>query len=96
MRPRILWPRRICSEDHGAYTGEISAPLLVDVGCSYVIVGHSERRQYFGELTIPSAKKYVRHYVRVCVPLSALASHLRSVKQVRRLRYRTADTLWAG
>jgi triosephosphate isomerase len=36
-------------ENDGAYTGEISAPMLVDVGCSYVIIGHSERRQYFGE-----------------------------------------------
>jgi triosephosphate isomerase (TIM) len=36
-------------EPRGAYTGEISAPMLVDVGCRYVILGHSERRQYFGE-----------------------------------------------
>jgi len=36
-------------EDSGAYTGEISGPMLVAVGCSHVIVGHSERRQYFGE-----------------------------------------------
>lgn len=36
-------------EDEGAFTGEISAPLLKDVGCAYVIVGHSERRQHFGE-----------------------------------------------
>jgi len=33
----------------GAYTGEISAPLLKDAGCAYVIIGHSERRQYFHE-----------------------------------------------
>ena len=33
----------------GAYTGEISADMLVDVGAKYVIIGHSERRQYFGE-----------------------------------------------
>lgn len=33
----------------GAYTGEISASMLVSAGCRYVIVGHSERRQYFGE-----------------------------------------------
>ncbi len=33
----------------GAYTGEISPSMLRDVGCRYVIVGHSERRQYFGE-----------------------------------------------
>jgi triosephosphate isomerase len=36
--------------DKGAYTGEVSAQLLRDLGCGYVIVGHSERRQHFGEL----------------------------------------------
>jgi triosephosphate isomerase len=36
-------------EKSGAYTGEISGPMLVSAGCSYVLVGHSERRQYFGE-----------------------------------------------
>jgi triosephosphate isomerase (EC 5.3.1.1) len=36
-------------EDDGAYTGEISASMLKAVGCEYVILGHSERRQYFGE-----------------------------------------------
>ncbi|MBF0607313.1 MAG: triose-phosphate isomerase [Candidatus Magnetobacterium sp. LHC-1] len=36
-------------EAEGAYTGEISTGMLIDVGCSYVIVGHSERRQYFNE-----------------------------------------------
>jgi len=36
-------------EDQGAFTGEVSAPLLKDVGCGYCIVGHSERRHLFGE-----------------------------------------------
>jgi len=37
-------------ESEGAYTGEISPGMLISIGCSYVIVGHSERRQYFGEI----------------------------------------------
>jgi triosephosphate isomerase len=36
-------------EKEGAYTGEISGPMLKAIGCRYVIIGHSERRQYFGE-----------------------------------------------
>lgn len=37
-------------EDRGAFTGEISGPMLVAAGCTHVILGHSERRQLFGEL----------------------------------------------
>ena len=37
------------AQDSGAFTGEISGPMLVEAGCSWVIIGHSERRQYFGE-----------------------------------------------
>lgn len=36
-------------EDNGAYTGEVSAAMLKDIGVKYVILGHSERREYFGE-----------------------------------------------
>ena len=36
-------------QDEGAFTGEVSAPMLKDAGCRYVIIGHSERRQFFGE-----------------------------------------------
>jgi len=36
-------------EEKGAYTGEVSPLMLIDIGCKYVIVGHSERRQYFNE-----------------------------------------------
>ncbi len=36
-------------EPKGAFTGEIAVNMLVDAGCSFVIIGHSERRQYFGE-----------------------------------------------
>jgi triosephosphate isomerase len=47
---RVLLCSQNChAEPSGAFTGEISLPMLADVGCSHVIVGHSERRQYFGE-----------------------------------------------
>src|SRR3974390_1900455 len=36
-------------EKEGAFTGEISAGMLVEAGCTHTIIGHSERRQYFGE-----------------------------------------------
>ncbi len=36
-------------ENEGAYTGEVSPIMLKDIGCDYAIIGHSERRQYFGE-----------------------------------------------
>jgi len=39
-------------ENDGAYTGEISARMLLAAGCSYVIIGHSERRQFFGETDV--------------------------------------------
>jgi triosephosphate isomerase len=47
----VLW------ENEGAFTGEISAPMLVEAGCRYVIIGHSERRQFFGETEQTVAKK---------------------------------------
>lgn len=45
----ILGAQNCHWEEKGAYTGEISAPMLAEIGCRYVIIGHSERRQYFGE-----------------------------------------------
>ncbi len=44
-----LGAQNLYHEPQGAFTGEISAGMLSDVGCNYVIIGHSERRQYFGE-----------------------------------------------
>lgn len=55
--PFLLAAQDLFWENAGAYTGEVSAPMLVDVGCAYVIVGHSERRQYFGETDETVCKK---------------------------------------
>ena len=47
--PVALGAQNLYWQDEGAYTGEISAPMLKSVGCRYCIIGHSERRQYFAE-----------------------------------------------
>jgi triosephosphate isomerase len=45
----VLAAQNVHWEDKGAFTGEVSASMLKDAGCKMVIIGHSERRQYFGE-----------------------------------------------
>jgi len=45
----VLGAQNVFYEDKGAFTGEVSAVMLKDLGAEYVIIGHSERRKYFGE-----------------------------------------------
>lgn len=47
--PVALGAQNMSPEDEGTFTGEVAPKMLKSVGCSYVILGHSERRQYFGE-----------------------------------------------
>ena len=56
---RIAWGAQNVSEHaQGAYTGEVSAAMLAEFGCRYVIVGHSERRQLYGETDAQAAAKF--------------------------------------
>ena len=52
-----LGAQNVFPADKGAYTGEISMPMLRELGCTYVLVGHSERRQYLGETDELVARK---------------------------------------
>jgi len=63
-------------EDRGAYTGEISASLLLDAGCSYVVIGHSERRQYFGETNETVNKKIKASLSSGLIPIFCMGESL--------------------
>jgi triosephosphate isomerase len=53
-----LGAQNVSEHAQGAYTGEVSAAMLTDLGCRYVIVGHSERRQLYGERDAQVAAKF--------------------------------------
>jgi len=67
--PVTLGAQNLFWEDKGAYTGEVAGPMLADLGCRYVVVGHSERRQHFGETDATVNKRI----------FAALRSHLRPI-----------------
>jgi triosephosphate isomerase len=55
--PVRIGAQNVFWEGQGAFTGEISTPMLKDAGCTYVVIGHSERRQHFGETNETVNKK---------------------------------------
>ncbi len=63
-------------EIQGAFTGEVSAAMLQDVGCDYVILGHSERRQYFAESDAAVAKKALVALAAGIVPIVCVGETL--------------------
>ena len=63
-------------EDQGAFTGEVSAPMLKDVGCTYAVVGHSERRKYFGETNETVNKKISSALAHGLVPIMCIGESL--------------------
>jgi len=63
-------------EKEGAYTGEISGPMLKSTGCKYVLVAHSERRQYFGETNEDARKKIVAAIEAGLTPIYCVGEHL--------------------
>ena len=71
-----LGPQSVCAEAQGAFTGEVSAAMLKDVGCSYVLVGHSERRQLYAESDNLVARKFVAAQSQGLVPVLCVGETL--------------------
>ncbi|MBU0683635.1 MAG: triose-phosphate isomerase [Candidatus Omnitrophica bacterium] len=63
-------------EQEGAFTGEISVPMLKSVGCQYVIIGHSERRKYFGETDCTVNKKVAAVIENELIPIMCVGETL--------------------
>ena len=63
-------------EEKGAYTGEISGKMLKSVGCDYVIIGHSERRNYFNETDEFIRKKIIRAKEEELIPILCIGEKL--------------------
>ena len=71
-----LGAQSLCAEAMGAFTGEVSAAMLKDVGCSYVLVGHSERRQIYAEGDALVARKFVAAQSQGLVPVLCVGETL--------------------
>jgi triosephosphate isomerase len=63
-------------KDSGAYTGEVSAPMLLESGATWVIIGHSERRQYFGETDATVADKVAAALAKGLRPIACVGETL--------------------
>ena len=73
----IAWGAQNVSEQpKGAFTGEVSASMLLDFGCKYVIVGHSERRSLYGESDDLVAKKYMAAQAAGLTPILCVGESL--------------------
>ena len=68
-------------EDSGAFTGEVSADMLVSMGVEYVIIGHSERRQYFAETDVTVNKKLLKAIEKGLKPIVCVGESLEEREQ---------------
>lgn len=64
------------AESKGAYTGEVAAQMIAALGCKYVILGHSERRQYYGETSETLNKKMAQAYANGLTPIYCVGENL--------------------
>ncbi len=85
--PFQLGAQNVSQHDNGAYTGEISTAMLVKLGVSYVVVGHSERRQYFGETDEIINAKAAKALAAGITPIICVGEGLDIRKEGRHVEY---------
>lgn len=85
-------------EAAGAFTGEVSPVMLADLGCRYVIVGHSERRQHFGDTDESVARKARAAFAHHLTPIVCVGERLeeRDARQTERVITRQVEAATAG
>ena len=72
----LLGAQNLSEHISGAYTGEVSAPMLLEFGCRYVLVGHSERRAIYGESDVVVAAKFAVAQANGLIPVLCLGETL--------------------
>ncbi len=73
--------QNVADQESGAYTGEISASMLNDINCAYAIVGHSERRSYYGDTNDSVAKRFSQALSQSIIPILCVGETLEQREQ---------------
>jgi triosephosphate isomerase len=74
--PIALGAQNVADQASGAYTGEISAAMLADTGVKYALVGHSERRSYYGETNQSVANRFIQAQKQNVIPVLCIGETL--------------------
>jgi triosephosphate isomerase (TIM) len=93
---RLAWGAQdVCAFDNGAFTGEVSAAMLADLGCGWALVGHSERRTLFGDTDEAVARKAAQAIAAGVVPVICVGETLaeREAGQAERVLARQVDAV---
>jgi triosephosphate isomerase (TIM) len=93
----LVGAQDVCAESGGAFTGQVGAAMLKDVGCSYVIVGHSERRRWYHEDDALVARKFAAALAGGLTPVLCVGETLeeREAKQTELVVGRQLDAVIA-
>lgn len=78
-----LGAQNVADQASGAYTGEISAAMLADCGCKYALVGHSERRSYYGDTNQTVASRFCQAQKQNVIPVLCVGETLEEREQDR-------------